>query len=346
MSGKFDVLVIGGGPVGIAAALRAQELRARELGGSVGLVERGSPGGDPRSDGSALARAAHMARLLREAEADIARGQHLPTNFQAVLEHALESSEAERARQQHVERLAQAGVTVLQEVGAARFLDRHAVVLPDGRVLQAQRFILCTGSVMQALSIPGGEYTLRYSDLWNLRKPPASAIVIGAGAQGCALASLLAAFGTQVTLMDTAARILPDEDAQTAQTLHADLEAAGVKIISAVEQMHQVERFSGRCALTYSRMQQVHMRAAEVIMAAGGMRGNVTDLGLFNAGVRVERGFVQVNARLQTSSAHIYAAGSLIGPRQSIRDGLAQARTAAQHAVSDLPAPPAQSAAS
>src|SRR5919106_4552929 len=176
----FDVIVIGGGPAGVTAALRA-----RELGASVALVERGNMGGTCTDDGCAPTRVlAKAARLVRDAEqlADYGLSGERPTVDIAALMEATQRTVYElHEKKQLVGHLQRAGIEVVSGRGAARFTDPHRLEL-DGTAVRAERVILACGGHARRLPIPGGELALTHSDIWGLSELPASLCVVGGSA--------------------------------------------------------------------------------------------------------------------------------------------------------------------
>ena len=155
----YELMVIGGGPAGVTAALRA-----RELGANVALVERGRMGGVCTYDGCTPTRVlAKAARLVRDAEqfAEYGLGSYTPSvDWPALLTRTQQTIYRLQEKKQLLTHLAQSGVTVLAEVGQAHFVDGHTLALSNGTTLVAEKFILCAGGHARRLTFPGSEYTL------------------------------------------------------------------------------------------------------------------------------------------------------------------------------------------
>jgi pyruvate/2-oxoglutarate dehydrogenase complex dihydrolipoamide dehydrogenase (E3) component len=328
----LDVIVLGGGPAGVTAALRA-----RELGASVALVERGRMGGVCTYDGCAPTRVlAKAARLMRDAEQfdEYGLSRHVPTlDWQALLTRTQQTIYRLQEKKQLLTHLAQAGVRVLAETGEARFVDAHTLALPDAATLTAEKFILCTGGHARRLTFPGSAHALTHSDVWQMKRAPRSLVVVGAAATGCQLASIFRAFGAQVTLLEVAPRLLPAEDLTTSETMRAAFEQSGIRVVAGIERLERVEPTAAGLELHFRQNEQAHRIEAEAVILAVGWAGNVDGLGLADAGVMVERGYVQVDDYLRTSAPHIFAAGDITGRMMLVQSAGYEARIAAENAV-------------
>jgi pyruvate/2-oxoglutarate dehydrogenase complex dihydrolipoamide dehydrogenase (E3) component len=328
----YDLIVIGGGPAGVTAALRA-----RELGAKTALIERGRLGGTCTNDGCAPTRVlAKAARLVRDARQFGIYGLHsLPPDidFARVMERTQQVIYQLQEKKQLIAHLESVGCTALHGVGNAKFTDPHTIALPDGRTLTADKFILCAGGSARRLNFPGAEHTLTHSDVWSLRKLPTSAIIVGSGATGCQLASIFATFGTKITLMDVAPRILLTEDAALADMMLDEFRMQGIDVITGIGGLQRIDRDDKLLTLTYTDHDAVQARQAEAIILAVGWPGNLPDLNLAAAGVEADRAYIATNDHLQTTAPHIYAAGDITGRMMLVQSAGYQARLAVENAL-------------
>src|SRR4051812_17020784 len=162
----MDVVVIGGGPAGMTAALRSADLGARTV-----LVTRDELGGMAAHDGPVPVRTlAHAARLMRDARQlgryGIAVGEPV-LDYPRLLERVREVVLDVRAHAALGQQLDAAGVTLHERAGAARFRDAHTLETASGKRLSAEKIIVCTGGVSRRLSVPGFELTATHSDAWS-----------------------------------------------------------------------------------------------------------------------------------------------------------------------------------
>jgi pyruvate/2-oxoglutarate dehydrogenase complex dihydrolipoamide dehydrogenase (E3) component len=329
-STSYDVLVIGGGPAGVTTALRA-----RELGASVALVERGLPGGTCTNDGClptrVLAKAARLARDARQF-ADYGLTAKPPAiDFAALLAHTQQMIYRVHEKKQVIATLRECGVDAHFSAGPAAFADPHTLALANGQHLSATKFIICAGGHARRLPFPGAELTLTHSDVWTMRSLPRSLAIVGAAATGCQLASIFAAFGTQVALMELAPRIVPGEDEDVSLALDMAFRTRGVQVltgIGGVERVERVDEHTLRMGYGDGRTLDV-----EAVVVAVGWPGNVESLGLERAGVASERGYIVVDDGFRTSVPHIFAAGDITGKMMLVQSAGFQARLAAENAV-------------
>jgi len=329
---SVDILVLGGGPAGVTAALRA-----RELGASVALVERDRLGGTCTNDGCVPTRVlAKAARLRREAEQCPEYGLlgEVPQlDFARLLSRTQQVVYGIHEKKQLIKHLESSEVAVFSGVGAAHFRDPHSLELGNGETLQADKFILCVGGHPRRLSFPGSEHAITHSDTWTLPRLPESLVVVGGAATGCQVASNFAAFGAQVTILEIAPRILALEDERVSQEIASGFEARGIVIHAGIEGVQRIEPRRRGYELTYRSGGREAVVAAQAVLMAVGWVGNLEGLELVAAGVQVERGYVPVNQHLQTSAPHIFAAGDITGRMMLVQSAGYEARIAAENAV-------------
>ena len=328
-----DVVVIGAGPAGVVAALRAARLGARTA-----LVTRDELGGMAANDGPVPVRTlAHAARLMREARQlpryGISAGD--PTlDYRRLLTRVQEVTAEVRARALLRDELERAGVTLYERAGNARFVDPRVVECDNGPRVRAANAIVCTGGESRQLPVPGFELTSTHSDAWRLSSVPDSMLVIGAGATGVQVASIFNAFGSRVTLFEAAPRILMSEDQQVAAAMSTALQGAGVQILERAGTIERFEPCPDGVRLVYSRSgAQARVDAALAVVAVGWV-ANTDGLDLPAAGVRTDsRGYIQVDAQLRTSAPGIYAAGDVTGHLMVVHEAHREAYLAATNAI-------------
>lgn len=328
----YDLIVIGGGPAGVTAALRARELGAR-----VALVERSRLGGTCTNDGCVPTRVlAKAARLLREsAQFDEygLRAEAPTVDFARLLARTQATVYRIHEKKQIVDHLRAAGAEVLAEVGPARFESPQTLALPDGQRLQAGRFVICTGGQARRPTFPGGELALSFSQIWTLPRLPRRLAVIGGSATGCQLASIFAAFGSEVTLFESAPRLLAREDADVSLAVTAAFAARGMEVLSGLEGVEAIEPGARDLQVVFRRQGAVERRSAQAVVAAVGWPAHLETLGLEAAGVEIERGYIRVDDFLRTSAPHIFAAGDVTGRMMLVQSASHEGRVAAEHAL-------------
>lgn len=312
-------------------------LRAAELGASVALLERDVLGGTCTNDGCAPTRVlAKAARLLRDAQqlGDYGISAVAPRiDLSALLRSAERTVEALHAKKDMAAHLRRAGVQVVERAGHVGFASPTEVVLGDGSTLTADRFVIACGGHARRLAFPGAEMALTHHDVWRMAAVPASLAIVGAAATGAQLASVFAAFGSQVTLLDLAPRILPQEDPDISASVAAAFAGQGITVVTGIDGVDHIERSEARLSLAYRHQGQVRGLSAETVIVAAGWPGNVESLRLEAAGVDTERGYIRVDDTLRTSAPGIWAAGDITGRMMLVQSATLEGRTAAENAV-------------
>lgn len=334
----LDVIVIGGGPGGVTAALRA-----RELGANVTLVERGRLGGTCTNDGCAPTRVlAKAARLAREAKHFAKYGLYAvePTvDFARVLSNAQQKVYRLHEKKQLLAHFQRAGIRVLESVGDVQFIDDRTIALSDGARFHADRIIICAGGHARRLNIPGGEHALTHSQVWSMKQLPASIVVIGGAATGCQLASIVAALGARVHILESHLQILGTEDELIPRSITQAFQARGIDITTQVD-VQRIEKIGNEFCIEFMHAGETKSIIAEGVLQAVGWVGNIENLNLAAANVKTtERGYIAVNDYQQTSAEHIFAAGDITGRMMLVQSASYEGRIAAENAVLGLGLP-------
>jgi dihydrolipoamide dehydrogenase len=328
-----DVLVIGGGPAGLLAALRAGD-----LGASTTLVTQGDFGGMAAHDGPVPVRTlAHAARLLRDARQLGRYGIVVPEpalDYPRLLARVREVVSDVRAHAALRAQVDAAGVTVHERAGVARFIDPHTVETQSRLRVRAEKIIVCTGGSSRRLSVPGFELTATHSDAWSLTSVPPTMLVIGGGATGVQVASIFSAFGTRVELFQAASRILTTEDEDVSAAVAESFRRAGVEVHEGFGSIESFEKTPSGVRMIVSKDGVRASAEAALVVVAVGWTANTGGLSLATAGVETDpRGFVRVDAHLRTSAPHIFAAGDVTGRLMLVPQALQDGFVAATNAV-------------
>ena len=331
----YDVVIVGGGPAGVTAALRA-----REIGAKTALVERNTLGGTCTNDGCVPTRVlAKAARLMRDYEQLEQYGLHIQerpqVDFAAVLARSQQVVYRMHEKKQLIDHLTDVDVDVFIGVGDAFFVDAHTLGLPDGRKLESDKFILCVGGSPRKLTLPGAEHTLTHSDVWTMQTLPATVVIVGTGATGCQLASIFNAFGVKVTLLDIAPHILPAEDHDIADCVQSEFITNGINIIAGINGIDRIEKTVNSTIVHYRKDENERTLETEAVIMAVGWPGNVDALQLSNAGVDVTHNYIVTDDTLKTTADNIYAAGDITGRMMLVQSAGAQARIAIENALRD-----------
>ena len=328
----IDVLIIGAGPAGVLAALRAADLGARTA-----LLTRTEFGGMAANDGPVPVRTlAHAARLIREARqlGEYGIGVSEPVlDYPRLLARVREVINDVRNHSSLRPQIDSLGVTVHEHAGVVRFTDEHTVESKSGLRLRAEKIIICTGGVSRRLSVPGFELTNTHSDAWGLTSVPPSMLVLGAGATGVQVASIFNAFGSRIQLFQTGPRILPSEDEDVSAAVAAAFRSANIAVHENIGAIEGFEKTPSGVRMTFSRGGVRDSAEATLAVVAVGWVADTAGLSLAAASVETnQRGFVRVDEYLRTSTPHIFAAGDVTGRLmlvpQAIRDGFVSATNA------------------
>jgi pyruvate/2-oxoglutarate dehydrogenase complex dihydrolipoamide dehydrogenase (E3) component len=312
VSEDYDLIVIGGGAAGLAAAQAGAAGRARTL-----LISEGQIGGECTFTGCV------PSKTLIEAAA---RGASFATAMSAVREAVAAIAATETA-----DVLRRRGIDVVR--GHAAFTAPREITV-DGRSLRARRFVLATGSRPAVPPLPGPAELpyLTNENIFELAALPASLAILGGGAVGCELAQAFGRLGSQVTVIEAAPRLLPAADPAASELIGEVLTREGVCVRTGAPAVKIENMPNGRGCLLHLR-DSAPVAARRLLVAAG--RTPVTaGLGLENAGVSVDaRGRLVTDRRLATTAPGVYAAGDVTGLMPFTHAAYAMGRLAARNAL-------------
>jgi glutathione reductase (NADPH) len=328
----YDVAVIGAGPAGTAAALRAAELGARVV-----VLEAGRVGGTCVNTGCVPTRVlAKTARLIREARhaddygVDVGRPSiDWPTTVARVHERV----DKVRSIKREAERFAEAGVHLVHE-GRARFVDDRTLDLDSGRRITADSIMICVGGHSRRLPVPGAELATVPEDVLDLPALPRRVAVIGAGNTGAQLVTVFSSFGSEVTLLDVAPRVLMASDASIAEVVASAFREQGVAVHTGIETVESLTRSAdGAIALAWRADGAARSVEFDAVIMATGWPADVEDLGLENAGVEVVRSSIPADQYFRTVVPHIFAVGDANGRDMLVQAAQFEGEAAAENAV-------------
>ncbi len=329
-SGKYNLVVIGGGTAGLVSAAGAAGLGAK-----VALIERHLMGGDCLNVGcvpsKALLKAAHVAHDLSKAETFGVRVEsEVRVDFDAVMGR-MRRLRASISPNDSAHRFAKLGVDVY--LGPASFVGPNQVEV-GGQVLTFAKAVIATGGLATSLPVPGLAEAgfLTNETVFSLTKLPRRLVVIGAGPIGCELAQAFRRFGAEVSVVSLDPRLLPREDGDAAAILAAQFEREGVRTALGAK-LERVERRGIDKVVVFDRGQGREELFVDEILVAAGRAPNVEGLKLELAGVEVQKSGVSVDDRLRTTNSRIFAAGDICSPYKFTHAADAMARIALQNAL-------------
>jgi pyruvate/2-oxoglutarate dehydrogenase complex dihydrolipoamide dehydrogenase (E3) component len=331
----YDVLVVGGGPAGVTAALRA-----RELGASAALVEESEFGGTCTNDGCVPTRVlAKTARLMRDArqakDYGVSSVGEPEIDFAAMLRRVNAVVDEVKRNKGLESHLRHTGVEVYAKAGAASFVDPSTVETEDGTRLSGKKIVIAVGGHPKKLPIPGSEHALSPNDVWSLDTLPRSVFIIGAGATGAQLASVFNDFGARTTLVDILPSVLPLEDEDVSAEMERAFEQAGIEVLTGIDSCESLEKgeADGPVTVEYSTDGTVRRVDVDAVIMATGWAGTIEALGLQRAGIETEKSYIVVDENLRTTAEHVYAVGDVVGKTMLVQHAANQARIAVENAV-------------
>lgn len=306
--GRYNLVVIGAGTAGLVTAAIAAGVGAK-----VALVEKHLMGGDCLNVGCVPSKGVIRAsRAWAEGRHADQFGLHVPDGVKYDFAAAMARMRRLRARISHTDsahRYTKLGVDVF--IGEGRFTGPDTIQVGE-KVLRFKKAAICTGARASAPPTPGLQEAgyLTNETIFTLTELPPRLGVIGAGPIGCELAQAFARFGSQVHLIEALHGVLPNEDRDAAEIVHASMLRDGITLLCCGKDLKVSKTASGKRLTVDSHGQRYDVTVDEILVGVG-RAANVDGLGLEAAGVAYDKTGVKVNDRLRTTNPNIFAAGDI-----------------------------------
>jgi len=313
---KYDLLVIGSGPGGYVAAIRASQ-----LGLKVGVIERSELGGICLNWGciptKALLKSAQVYEyVVHAADYGIMVGKDVKPEFDRMI-----------SRSREVAAGMSKGIQFLFKKNKIDHIEGHGKLLgnktvevesSDGKKekYNAEHIILATGA--RSRELPNlkqdGKKIIGYREAMTLKKLPESMVVVGSGAIGSEFANFYNSIGTQVTLVEFLPNVVPLEDEEVSKQLERSFKKSGMTVLTS-SSVESVDTKGAKCKVTIKTKKGEETVEADIVLSAVGITANLENLGLEKLGVKIEEGKIKVDEFYRTNVEGIYAIGDIVpGP--------------------------------
>src|SRR5258707_7664927 len=306
MARSFDVVIVGGGPGGYVAALRAAQLGAKTA-----IVEKDRLGGTCLVRGCIPTKA-----LLQSSELySLAKGG---AEFGLVADSiAFDWTAAQKRKTAVVDQLVKGVEGLLKAGGVATFrgggrLSGEGKVRVGNDVIEAKDIVIATGSAVSRIPLKGAEHTIDSDQILELKEVPQRLAVIGGGVVGMEFAAMFAALGSKVTVLEMLPQVLPMVDADLVKVYAKHLSGLG-GVIQTNAKVTEVVKSKGGLQVQFSAGGEGGAVDADQVLLAVGRSPYTEGLGAEEAGVKLERGRVVVDPHLRTTADHVWAIGDVIG---------------------------------
>ncbi len=312
---NYDLIVIGSGPGGYVAAIRASQLGMR-----VGVVEKESLGGICLNWGciptKALLKSAQVFEYASHAADYGVVTEGVKPNFEKMVERSRGVADGMSKGIQFL--FKKNKIDVITGFGKLKGKGVVAVTDAEGKVTEytAKHIILATGA--RSRELPNikqdGVKVVGYRQALTLPKQPQSMVVIGSGAIGSEFAYFYNAIGTKVTLVEFMPNVLPIEDEEVSKTVERSFKKAGIKVMTS-STVEAVDTKGESCKVTIKTPKAEEVVEAEIVLSAVGVTPNLEGIGLEELGITIEKGKVKVDDFYRTNVEGVYAIGDIVhGP--------------------------------
>ncbi len=306
---KYDIIVVGSGPGGYVAAIRAAQ-----LGKKVAIVEKADLGGVCLNWGciptKALLKSAQVFSYCKNAaHYGVAVEGEVKPDFEKIV-----------ARSRTVAETMSKGVAFLMKKNNIDVINGFGRLAGDGKVdvdgntYEADAIILATGARPRQMPFMpvDGQHVITSKEALVLPKLPASMIVVGSGAIGSEFACLYASLGVKVTVIEYMPQMMPLEDEEVAKTMERSFRKMRATVLTSTNVKSVIVGEDGMCNVEIEGKKGAETLTAEIVLSAVGIKSNIENIGLEEVGVEVERDKIKVDEHYQTSVAGVYAIGDII----------------------------------
>ena len=324
MKTDYDIVVIGGGPGGYVAAIRASQLGKR-----VAIVEESELGGVCLNWGciptKSLLKNAYVFDLIKNSSKYGIDISDYKVNWEKIIQ-----------RSRNISKRLNKGIEFLMNKNNIKFfnskakiLDNNTLSLKDSdELIKTKNIIIATGTKQK--NLPGikldGKKIISSREAMVLKEIPKKITIIGAGAIGVEFAHLYNTFGSEVTLIESMSRILPNEDEDISKELTSIFSKRKINVLTN-QKVSKVESLKNHVKVSLDN----HELNTDILLVAIGVTGNISNIGLKKIGIETDKGFILKNKYLQTNIKNIYAIGDVSGPPLLAHVASSEAIVAVEH---------------
>ena len=329
---KFDIAILGGGPGGYVAAIRAAQ-----LGQKVAIIDKDRLGGICLNWGciptKALLKNAEILHYVKNSKKFGINISKYDVNFGKTVKR---SRDVSQRLSKGIEFLMKKNKITHIE-GRGVFKSANEIEVTRGKKkesLKADKIIIATGARPKIFlgMEPDGEQVITSKEAMILKAPPKKMVIIGAGAIGVEFAYFYNEYGTEVHLIEMMPNILPVEDVDVSKEVEKSFKKFGIKIYTETK-VTQIKKLKTKVKVHTEKGEKSQIIDADIVLNAVGVTGNIEKFGLEDVGVKTDRGAITINEFNQTSVPNIYAIGDVTGPPWLAHVASAQGHVASEHAA-------------
>ena len=332
----YDVIIIGAGPGGYVAAIRAAQLGLKTC-----VIEKDKPGGVCLNWGCIPSK-----NLIRQADLFSARSE-LEEMGLSIDKTNFDYSRVQKKSRRAVDRLVKGVGYLLKKnkvdlvQGTARITSKNTVKIEGGDEIHGRHLIIATGS--RPMQVPGFEFdekqVLSSTGILGLTSLPKSLIILGGGAIGCEFAYVMSSFGVAVTVVEMMDHLLPFEDEETVEILEGAFKSSGIKVLTGTRAVSLQKAAKSVTVIVQAGEDQKQNLKAEKVLCVFGRQPNTDDIGLENIGLQTEKGTIPVGDYCETGVKGVFAIGDVVTTPLLAHVASKEGEIAVEHIAGENPEP-------